>query len=163
MKIEFSRDADNVIFISDLLNIHFDAMERVFQIILQTMIESVQLQHFNRDHIIENDYIQFTMEQVDFTDYVYSSRNVSYANFSYARIVGGIMNWLSNLAQSNRQFDNSHAWVVALQVSQIEEVPRGFGKNRKLNENDADDCQFPVMVEVCQNKAAKTDRIMHAY
>ena len=27
----------------------------------------------------------------------------------------------------------------------------------KLNENSADDCQFPVMVEVCQNKAAKTD------
>ena len=100
MKIEFSRDADNVIFISDLLNIHFDAMEQVFQIILQTMTESVQLHHFNRDHIIERDYIQFTMEHVDFTDYVYSSRNVSYANFTYACIVGGIMNWLSNFAQS---------------------------------------------------------------
>ena len=160
MKIEFSRDADNVILISNLLNIHFDAMERVFQIILQTMIESVQLQHFNRDHIIESDYIQFTMEHVDFTDYVYSSRNVSYANFTYARIVGGTMNWLSNLAQSNRQIDISHDWVVALQVSRIEEVPRGFGKKRKLNEengNDADDCQFPVMAEVCQNKAAKMD------
>ena len=46
---------------------------------------------------------------------------------------------------------------MALQVSRIEEVPRGFGKKRKLNENDTDDGQFPVMVEVCQNKAAKTD------
>ena len=160
MKIEFLRDADNMIFISDLLNVHFDAIERVFQIILQTMIESVQLQHFNRDHIIESDYIQFTMEHMDFTDYVYSSRNVSCANFTYAHIVGGIMNWLSNFAQLNRQTDISHDWVVALQVLQIEEVLRGFGKKRKLNEengNDADDCQFPVMVEVCQNKAAKTD------
>ena len=26
-----------------------------------------------------------------------------------------------------------------------------------MNENDADDCQFPAMVEVCQNKAAKTN------
>ena len=85
---------------------------------------------------------------MDFEDYVYSSRNVSYANFTYARIVGGIMNWLSNLARSNRQTDISHDWVVALQVSRIEEIPRGFGKKRKLNEengNDADDCQFPVM------------------
>ena len=56
-----------------------------------------------------------------------------------------------------RQIDISHDWVMALQVSRIEEVPRGFGKKRKLNENDADNCQFPVMVKVCQNKAAKTD------
>ena len=26
-----------------------------------------------------------------------------------------------------------------------------------MNENDADDCQFPAVVEACQNKAAKTD------
>ena len=81
------------------------------------MIESVQLQHFNKDHITESDYIQFTMEHVDFTDYVYSSRNVSYANFTYTHTVGGNMNWLSNLAQLNRQTDISHDWVVALQVS----------------------------------------------
>ena len=99
-------------------------------------------------YIPESDYIQFTMEHVDFTDCVYSSRNVSCADFTYARIVVGIMNLLSNLAQSNRQIDISHDWVVALQVSRIEEVPRGFGKKRKLNQNDAD---------VCQNKAAKTD------
>ena len=46
---------------------------------------------------------------------------------------------------------------MASQVSRIEEVPRGFGKKRKLNENNSDDCQLPVMVEVCQNKAAKMD------
>ena len=55
MKIEFSRDPDNMIFASDLLNVHSDALKRVFQVILQTMIESVQLQHFNRDHIIQSD------------------------------------------------------------------------------------------------------------
>ena len=92
MKIEFSGDADNVIFVGDLLNVHSDAMERVFQVVLQTMIESVQLQHFNRNNTIESDYIQFTLEHVDFADYVYSSRNVSYANFFYAHIIGGIIN-----------------------------------------------------------------------
>ena len=100
------------------------------------------------------------MEHVDFMDYVYSSKNVSYPNFTYARMVGGIMNWLSNLAQSNRQIDISHDWVVVLQVLQIEEVLRGFGKKRKLNEengNDVDNCQFPAIVEACHNKAAKTD------
>ena len=73
MKIEFSRDADNMIFASDLLNVHSDALERVFRVILQTMIEGVQLQHFNKDHIIQSDYIQFALEHSDFTDYVYPS------------------------------------------------------------------------------------------
>ena len=81
MKIEFSGDADNVIFVGDLLNVHSDALERVFQVVLQTMIESVQLHHFNRNNIIGSDYIQLTLEHADFADYVYSSRNVSYANF----------------------------------------------------------------------------------
>ena len=67
------------------------------------------------------------------------------------------MNWLNNLAQSNRQIDISHDWVIALQVSRIEEVPRGFGNKRKLDEDNIDECQFPVAVEVCQNETAKTD------
>ena len=155
MKIEFFRDADNMIFASDLLNVHSDALERVFQVILQTMIEGVQLQHFNMDHIIQSDYIQFALEHSDFTDYVYPSRNVSYANFAYPRIIGGIMNCLNNLAQSNRQIEISHDWVIALRVSRIKEVPRGFRKKRKLD--DVDECQFPVAVEVCRNEAAKAD------
>ena len=48
MRIEFSRNADSSIFMSDLLNIHSDALERVFSTVLRTMMESVQLQHFNR-------------------------------------------------------------------------------------------------------------------
>ena len=90
------------------------------------------------------------MEHVDFMDYVYSSRNVSYANFTYARIVGGIMNWLSNLAQSNRKIDISHDWVVALQVSRIEEVPRGFGEKRKLNEENGSDAHACLCKKVPQ-------------
>ena len=67
------------------------------------------------------------------------------------------MNWLNNLAQSNRQTDISHDWVIAIQVFRIEEVPRGFGNKRKLDEDNIDECQFPVTVEVCQNETAKTD------
>ena len=48
--------------------------------------------------------------------------------------------------------------MIALQVSRIEEVPRGFGKKRKLDDEDnIDECQFPVAIEVCQNEAAKMD------
>ena len=46
MRINFSRDADSEIFVSDLLNVYSDTLERIFSIILQTMVESVQLQHF---------------------------------------------------------------------------------------------------------------------
>ena len=34
MRIEFSRDADSSIFVSDLLNVHSDALERVFSTVL---------------------------------------------------------------------------------------------------------------------------------
>ena len=43
MHINFSRDADSEIFVSDLLNVHSDALEIIFSIILQMMVESVQL------------------------------------------------------------------------------------------------------------------------
>ena len=103
MCIEFSRNADSSIFVSDLLNIHSDALERVFSTVLRTMMESVQLQHFNRNEVMDTDYIQFNLEHSDFVDFVYSSRSVPYQHFNFERIVGGIMNWLNNLAQSNRQ------------------------------------------------------------
>ena len=108
MRIEFSRDADSSIFINDLLNLHSDALERVFSTVFRTMVESVQLQHFYMNDIIASDYLQFTLEHVYFVNYVYSSHSVAYENCRFQRIVGGIMNWLSNLAQSNRQIDISH-------------------------------------------------------
>ena len=92
MRINFSRDADSEIFVNDLLNVHSDVLERIFSIILQTMVESVQLQHFNRTEIINTDYIQFTLEHSDYVNYVFSSRSVAYEHFQYDRIIGGIMN-----------------------------------------------------------------------
>ena len=60
MRIAFSRDADTTIFVSDLLNVHSDALERIFSIVFRTMVESVRLQHFNRNNVIDTDYLQFT-------------------------------------------------------------------------------------------------------
>ena len=60
------------------------------------------------------------------------------------------MNWLSNLAQSNRQIDISHDWVICLKISGMEEVLRGMGKKRKLSE---DKVQFPVDVDVQVNNS----------
>ena len=109
MRIEFSRNADSSIFVSDLLNIHSDTLERVFSTVLRTMMKSVQFQHFNRIlTVMDTDYIQFNLEHSDFVDFVYSSRSVPYQHFNFERIVGGIMNWLNNLAQSNRQINISH-------------------------------------------------------
>ena len=60
------------------------------------------------------------------------------------------MNWLSNLAQSNRQIDISRDWVICLKISRMEEVPRGMGKKRKLSE---DEVQFPIDVDVQVNNS----------
>ena len=66
--------SDSMIFISDLLNVHSDALERIFSIILQTMVESVQLQQLNRNNVIGSNHLQFTLKHQDFIDDVYSSR-----------------------------------------------------------------------------------------
>ena len=71
MKITLSEDGDNVIFVSDLLNIHFDALEHVFETVFSTIVNGVRLQHLNRDSIIDSDHIQFTFEHSDFVDYVF--------------------------------------------------------------------------------------------
>ena len=132
MRIEFSRNSDSIIFVSDLLNIHSEALERVFSTVLRTMMESVQLQNFNRNEVIDTDYIQFNLEHSDFIDFVYSSRSVPYEHFNFDRIIGGIMNWLNNLAQSNRQIDISHDWFIWLKVSRMDEIPRGMGEKEKV-------------------------------
>ena len=41
-----------------------------------------------------------------------------------------IMNWLQNLAQSNREINVTHDWKWALEVSRTNEVDRGMGKRR---------------------------------
>ena len=96
--MNFMEGSDRMIFMSDLLNTHSDALERIFSVVLQTMVQSIQLQHFNRNNAIESDYLQFTSEHQDFVNYVYSSRSVAYENFNFERIIGRIMNWLNNLS-----------------------------------------------------------------
>ena len=160
MRIAFSRDADMTIFVSDLLNVHSDALERIFSIVFQTMVESVQLQHFNRNNIIDTDYLQFTLEHSDFVNYVFSSRSVAHEHFNYERIIGGVMNWLNNLSQSNQMIDISRDWMICLMVSRLEEVPRGMGGKRKHDDGKEVECQFPVHVMVNDNNDDDDDVMM---
>ena len=88
------------IFISNLLNVHSDALERIFSIAFRTMVESVRLQHFNRNNVIDMDYLQFMLEHSDFVNCVFSSHSVAHKHFNCERIIiGSVMNWLSNLSQ----------------------------------------------------------------
>ena len=52
---------------------------------------------------------------------------MKYSELNYAVLVGGVTNWLNNLAQSNRQMDINHDWSLSLQVSSSTNVHRGFG------------------------------------
>ena len=123
MKISFANDGDTVMFVDDLLNVHSDALDRVFKTVFTTCMANVNLQHFNRDNIVETDYVQFTVEHADFIDFVFSSRNVKYSDLNVNTLVGAVMNWLSNLAQSNRQININNDWGISLQVSRMAEGP----------------------------------------
>ena len=70
--------------------------------------------------------MQFTLEHTDFFDYVYS-RNVKFSDLRYETLVGGVINWLNNLAQSNRQMNIDNDWAINLQVSRMTEILRSFG------------------------------------
>ena len=127
MRMTFVNEGDSLIFVADLLNAYGESLEDVFERVFHMCIGGVNLQHFNRNHLVDSDYVQFNIEHTDFTDYVYSSRNVKYSELNYAVLVGGVMNWLNNLAQSNRQMDINHDWSLSLQVSSTTNVHRGFG------------------------------------
>ena len=73
--------------------------------------------------------MQFNVEHTDFIDYVYSSRNVRYDNFDAIQLTDGLMQWLSNLAQSERKINIMNRWIVRLMVSRMDKgsVPRGSG------------------------------------
>ena len=47
MRMAFSQDGDSVIFVGDLLNIHGDALDRIFETVFRTCVQSVNLQNFN--------------------------------------------------------------------------------------------------------------------
>ena len=127
MRMTFVNKGDSLIFVADLLNAYGESLEDVFERVFRMCIGGVNLQHFNRNHLVDSDYVQFNIERTDFTDYVYSSRNVKCSELNYAVLVGGVTNWLNNLAQSNRQIDINHDWSLSLQVSSTTKVHRGFG------------------------------------
>ena len=127
MRMTFANEGDLLIFVADLLNAYGESLEDVFERVFHMCIGGVNLQHFNRNHLVDSDYVQFNIEHTDFTDYIYSSRNVKYSELNYAVLVGGVTNWLNNLAQSNRQMDINHDWSLSLQVSSTTNVHRGFG------------------------------------
>ena len=129
MTMSFSDGGDVTLFVSRLVNIHGDALQRVFEIIFTTCLRNVNLQHFGRDDLVGNDFVQFNVEHTDFIDYVYSSRNVRYDNFDTTQLTDGLMQWLSNLAQSERKINIMNRWIIRLMVSRTDEgvVPRGSG------------------------------------
>ena len=127
MRMTFVNEGDSLIFVADLLNAYGESLEGVFERVFHMCIGGGNLQHFNRNHLVDSDYVQFNIEHTDFTDYVYSSRNVKYSELNYAVLVGDFTNWLNNLAQSNRQMDINHDWSLGLQVSSTTNIHRGFG------------------------------------
>ena len=147
MTMSFLDGGDVTLFMSRLVNIHGDALQRVFEIIFTTCLRNVNLQHFGRDDLVGNDFVQFNVEHTDFIDYVYSSRNVRYDNFDTTQLTDGLMQWLSNLAQSERKINIMNRWVVRLMVSLTDEgaVPRGSGltdnvvveRGKPITTNDA--------------------------
>ena len=133
MRMTFVSKGDSLIFVADLLNAYRESLEGVSERVFRMCICGVNLQHFNRNHLVDSDYVQFNIEHTDFTDYVYSSRNMKYSEVNYAVLVGGVTNWLNNLAQSNRQMDINHDWSLGLQVSSMTNVYRGFGDPRTVD------------------------------
>ena len=133
MRMTFVNEGDSLIFVAHLLNAYGESLEDVFERVFHMCIGGVNLQHLNKNHLVDSDYVQFNIKHTDFTDYVYSSRNVKYSELNYAVLVGGVTNWLNNLAQSNRQMDINHDWSLNLQVSSTMNVYRGFGDPPKVD------------------------------
>ena len=152
MRMTFAQAGDSLIFVGDLLNFHRDPLDKIFEQVFRACVRSVNLQHFNRNEVVADDYAQFTLEHTDFVDYVFSSQNVKYEDLQYPVLVGGVINWSSNLAQSNRQMNVDNDWAISLQVLRLSEIPRGFGKRGehglqskvKLNVREKDSARSPV-------------------
>ena len=117
MRMRFSQHGDSVVYVGDLINFHGDALDHIFEQIFRLCAMSVNLQHFNRNSISQDEIVQFTLEHTNFVDYVYSSRNVKFSELYYETLVRGVINWLNYLAQSNRQMNIDNDWAITLQVS----------------------------------------------
>ena len=62
---------------------------------------------------------------------------VKYSDFQFHEVIGGIMNWHQNLAQSNKKINVSNDWMMTLDVSCMNDVRRGMGKKRREGEIDS--------------------------
>ena len=70
MRMRFSQQGDDIIFVGDLLNLHGDALDRIFEQVFRACARSVNLQHFHGNSISQKDFVQFTLEHTNFVDYV---------------------------------------------------------------------------------------------
>ena len=71
MRMTFAQAGDSLTFVGDLLNFHGDALDKIFEQVFHACVRSVKLQHFNRNEVVADDYVQFTLEHTDFVDYVF--------------------------------------------------------------------------------------------
>ena len=124
----FANEGDTTLFVGDLLNLYGESLDEIFDRVFRHCMNGVNLQHFNRNTLVDTDFVQFTLEHMDFVDYIFSSQNVKYSDLRYDALTCGVMNWLNNLAQSNRQMDIVNDWAISIQVSRTSETSHGFGK-----------------------------------
>ena len=92
MCMRFTDHGDSIIFVGDLLNLHGEALNRIFEQV-RACARSVNLQHFNRNSLLQDDFVQFSLEHVDFVDYVFSLRNVKFSDLRFETLIGGVINW----------------------------------------------------------------------
>ena len=58
MRMTFVDQGDTLIFVGDLLNLHGESLESVFERVFRLCVNGVNLQHFNRNHLVDTDYVQ---------------------------------------------------------------------------------------------------------
>ena len=117
-RITIDGGADSTLFVNELLNVHQDALERVFVAAIQTILDefNYSILEMRIDRVVQPDFVQVGLEHQDFVDYIYSSRLVKYGEFKLNEVAGRIMNWLQNLAQSNKKINTINTWTLTLDI-----------------------------------------------
>ena len=86
--LNFDDGVDSTFFVNELLKVYQDALERIFVLEFQTIIDSVQLQQFwGENRVVQSDFIHFGMAHQDYVDYLYSSRLVKYSNVRFNEVI----------------------------------------------------------------------------
>ena len=63
----FLNEGDSLIFVADLLNAYGESLEDVFERVFRMCIGGVNLQHFNKNHLVDSDY-----SSIDFGIYLHA-------------------------------------------------------------------------------------------